>query len=115
MRSKAWTSVCRRSFMRSVRDSPVVGELELDAEVPPSERLDDGLKIVLALPGDPDLVFPDLGLHLQSTRLDVLHDLPGLLHRDALLDLDPLADRAPRGGLHLPVPQRLHRDPSLPQ
>ena len=48
---------------------------------------------------------------LSFVSLMQAHDLLRLLHRDALLDLDPLPHGAARGGLDLPVGERLRAAP----
>ena len=67
----------------------------------------------MARPDDADLVGLDGGLDLELLVLDRLDDLLGLLRRDALLDLDGLADGAQRGRLDLLVVERLDGDPRL--
>src|SRR5262245_35156559 len=72
----------------------VVGELHLDTQVLLPEHLDHRLEVVPVLAEHADLVLLDLRLDLELRVLDEAHDLLRLLHRDPLLDVDPLAHGA---------------------
>src|SRR5262245_10834736 len=87
----------------------VVGELHLDTQVLLPEELDHRLEVVPVLAEHADLVLLDLRLDLELRVLDEAHDLLRLLHRDPLLDVDPLAHGATRRGLDLAVAERLER------
>src|SRR5207249_6336457 len=81
-RVSRWT---RRGSVTEVR------ELHGDAEIVLAEELRDRLQLVLLLAGDAQLVALDRDLHLQLRLLGELHHLAGLVGRDPLLKVDPLA------------------------
>src|SRR5438477_11509580 len=89
--------------------APVVVELEGDPEILLAEHRDHRLQVVATLGGHADLVLLDRGLHLELRVLDHPDDLPGLLHRDPLLQRDLLPDRAACRRLDLAEAERLER------
>ena len=58
---------------------------------------DHGLQVVNLLAGDPDLVFHDLGLHLDLELLDLLDHLAGVVGLDACMQREDFAHRVVRG------------------
>src|SRR5579885_1808182 len=92
---------------------PVVGELQVEAEVLRLQERDHGLQLVPALALHPELVALNLGLGLEPAVPDRLGDRLGLLVRDAALDRDDLPHRAAQGLLHLAVGEGLERDVPL--
>src|SRR5437870_10771680 len=95
-----WT---RRGSVTEVR------ELHRDAEVALAEELHDRLQLVPLLPADAQLVTLDRDLHLQLGLLGELHHLTGLVGRNPLLEVDPLAGGPSRTGLDPAPLERLQR------
>ena len=66
-------------------------EIQRYAKIFPSQELNDGLQVILLLPGDSDLAVLQLALHIQSFCLDRLGDLLGLIAFEALFNMNFLA------------------------
>src|SRR3990172_5860297 len=93
--------------------SPVVRELERDAEILLLEEGNHRLQLVAALARHAELVALDLGLDLELAVADRLGDVLGLVRGDALGDRPPLADRPGQRVLDLAVIQRLQGHAAL--
>src|SRR5699024_7105424 len=95
--------------------SPVVDELERHVEVLALQQCDDGLQIIPALRGDPQLIALDPRLDpLGSLVADQLGDHLGVLRADALLERGHQAHLLARL-LRVDHVQRLERDASTHQ
>src|ERR1019366_7494742 len=94
---------------------PVVGELQVDAEIVVAEQLDGRLQGVAVLARHAHEIALYGGLHLQLAVLDFLDELAGLFDGDSLLHGDLLLNRGPGGGNDLAVRQALQRDLAFDQ
>src|SRR5260221_4535494 len=94
--------------------SAVVHELQGDAEVFVLHDLDNLLQRIAALPRHSQLLALDRDLDaLDVGRLHRLHDLAGLLIRDALVDLDLELEAPAAGRFHGARLERLPRHGTL--
>src|SRR5512145_642143 len=79
-----WTFIpgAQYTVATAALNAAVVRELERDPEVLVPQHRNDLLQIVAVLPGDPDLILLDRGLHLDLRVLDEPDDFAGALDRD---------------------------------
>src|SRR5512133_2168760 len=89
---------------------PHVRELQGDAEVGLADGPDHGLEVVLLLAGHADLVALDGRLDLHAGAFDELHELLGLVVRDADVHVHALPDGTLGRRLDRPLREGLQRD-----
>src|ERR1044071_1193180 len=107
--STAMPSTAARSLFMELR-RPVVRKLQGDAQVFRFHESDDGLEIVAVLARHADLILLDRRLDPDLGVLDEAHDLLGLVHGNAVLERDALAQGSPRRGLRILDGERLQVD-----
>src|SRR5271165_3284301 len=93
----------------------VVRKLHVDSEILPLDQGDDLLQRIAVLAAHAHHVALNRRLHFLLRILDQLHDVAGLLDRNALLHGDLLLGRAARGRFDGAVSQALQRYAALDQ